>query len=75
MKFEVQLGGQAGKTTRIVDLERDAESWRVTLDGRPVVADVVEVAPNTLSILLAGQSYEMRVNPMKFVWRRPWTAS
>src|SRR6266478_8121490 len=63
MKFEVQLGGQAGKTTRIVDLERDDKGWRVTLDGRPVAADAVEVAPNTLSILLAGQSYEICVAP------------
>src|SRR6266704_1033037 len=63
MKFEVQLAGQAGKSTRIVELERDAEGWRVTLDGRPVAADAVEVAPNTLSILLAGQSYEICVAP------------
>ena len=63
MKFEVQLDGQAGKTTRIVELERDDAGWRVTLDGRPVAADAVEVAPNTLSILLAGQSYEICVAP------------
>src|SRR6266705_1242789 len=63
MKFEVQLAGQAGKSTRIVELERDAEGWRVALDGRPVAADAVEVAPNTLSILLVGQSYEICVAP------------
>lgn len=61
MKFEVQLTGPSGKKTRTVDLERNATGWRVMLDGQPVTADVVEVAPHTLSILLGGQSYEIHV--------------
>jgi len=35
----------------------------VTLDGRPVTVDAVEIAPNTISILLDGQSFEIRVTP------------
>ncbi|HEV8384993.1 MAG TPA: biotin/lipoyl-containing protein [Candidatus Acidoferrales bacterium] len=33
-----------------------------TLDGRPVEADAVEVGPAMYSILLRGQSYEVRVH-------------
>ena len=63
MKFEVQLEDSSGKKSRIVELERDAEGWRVILDGQPVEADVAEIAHHTLSILLNGQSYEIRVTP------------
>ena len=63
MKFEVQLDGWSGKKSRIVELERNASGWRILLDGRTVNADAVEIAPYTLSILLNGQSYEIRVSP------------
>lgn len=63
MKFEVQLEDSSGKKSRIVELERDAEGWRVILDGQPVEADVAEIAPHTLSILLNGQSHEIRLSP------------
>ena len=66
MKLEVQIGGR----TRSFELARethpdDAERlrWVCRLDGRPVEVDVVEVAAGTYSILLAGQSYEVRVRP------------
>ncbi|MGC1482602.1 MAG: biotin/lipoyl-containing protein [Candidatus Acidiferrum sp.] len=61
MKFEVQLAGPCGKKLRTVELERGAERWKIVLDGQPVQADVVEIAPNTLSLLLEGQSYEVRI--------------
>jgi biotin carboxyl carrier protein len=63
MKFEVHLDGPSGKKTRIVELERNAGGWRVILDGQPVDADAVEIAPHTLSILLNGQSHEIRITP------------
>ena len=63
MKYEIQLAGAAGKKIRIVDLERDGNNWRVTLDGQPVAADAAVVAPYTLSILLDGQSHEIHVTP------------
>ncbi len=59
MKVEVRIGAK----TRIVELERNADHWRVTLDGQSLDADVVEIAPNTFSILLHGQSHEIRVTP------------
>jgi biotin carboxyl carrier protein len=63
MKFEVQLTAPSGKRLRIVELERDAERWKISLDGQPVNADAVEIAPNTLSLLLEGQSYEVHITP------------
>jgi biotin carboxyl carrier protein len=59
VKFEVRIGAE----TRIVELEHHADHWRVTLDGQALEADAVEIAPNTFSILLRGQSHEIRVTP------------
>jgi biotin carboxyl carrier protein len=64
VRYEVQLSSStSGEKTCIIELEREAAGWRVTLDGQPVVVDVVEIAPNTLSILLNGQSIEIMVTP------------
>jgi biotin carboxyl carrier protein len=66
MKLEVQIGGR----TRSVELEREAHEerpeesrWVCRLDGRAVDVDVVEVDAGTYSILLGGQSFEVRVRP------------
>jgi biotin carboxyl carrier protein len=59
MKLDVRISGQ----TRTVELERDGDGWRATIDGQSSTADVVEIAPNTLSVLLAGQSHEVCVTP------------
>jgi biotin carboxyl carrier protein len=59
MKFEVRIGGN----TRIVELERNADHWRIALDGQPLDAGAVEIAPHTFSVLLRGQSHEIRVTP------------
>ena len=64
MKFDVQLTSSSGKKLHTVELERDADRWKITLDGHALSADAVEIAPNTLSLLLEGQSYEIRVTPM-----------
>ena len=61
MKFEVQLTGPSGKKLRIVELERDADGWKILLDGQQVRADAVEINPHTLSLLLDGQSYEVHI--------------
>jgi biotin carboxyl carrier protein len=60
MKFEVLLNG----TRRIVELERDAKRLRISLDGEDIDAHAVEIAPNVLSILLDGNSHEVRITPM-----------
>lgn len=59
MKYEVHIGGK----TRVVELAREAEKWSVSLDGEPVDADAVEVAANTFSILIEGESWEVRIAP------------
>jgi biotin carboxyl carrier protein len=63
MKFEIQLGGQNGKA-RIVELAREDDRWRITLDGLAIDADATEIAPNIFSILLNGQSHEVRITPL-----------
>ncbi len=59
MKIEVRIDNG----TRIVELTRDADCWRISLDGEPVDVDAVEIAPNILSILLNGKSHEVRITP------------
>jgi biotin carboxyl carrier protein len=59
MKWEVRID----KQVRVVELEREDDRWRIVLDGQPLDADAVEIAPNTFSILLRGQSHEIRVTP------------
>jgi biotin carboxyl carrier protein len=61
MRFEVQLASPTGTRNHTVDLERLGDQWRISLDGEPVDADVAEIAPHTLSIVLRGESHEIRV--------------
>jgi biotin carboxyl carrier protein len=63
MKFEVQLSGAGGSAKRVVELQRIESGWRISLDGHLLDADVAEVAPHTLSILLRGGVHEVRVAP------------
>jgi biotin carboxyl carrier protein len=57
MKFEVQISGK----TRTVELQRDSDRWKISLDGAPIDADAVEISPSVFSILLNGESYEVRL--------------
>lgn len=64
MRYEVQLASSnSEKKTRVIELEHDASGWHVTLDGSPMAVDAVEIAPNTISILLDGQSFEISITP------------
>ena len=64
MRYEVQLTSfSCGEKKRVIELERDTAGWRVTLDGRPMTVDAVQIAPNILSLLLDGQSFEISVTP------------
>ena len=59
MKYEVLLAGK----TRVVELSGSNDAWKISLDGRELDASVVEVAPNTFSVLLSGESHQIRIAP------------
>jgi biotin carboxyl carrier protein len=63
LKYEVLIGGK----TRIVEIARVPNGlendWQIVLDGIPLEASAVEVAPNTFSILLNGESHQVRIAP------------
>jgi biotin carboxyl carrier protein len=59
VKLEIQLGGRK----RAVELMHRDSKLACTLDGAEVALDPVQVAEGTYSILLEGQSYEVRVYP------------
>jgi len=58
--YEVFLDG----AKRVVELRKTPAGYQITLDGRRLEADAVEVAPNTYSILIEGQSHQIRVAPL-----------
>ena len=57
MKFDVQIAGK----TRTVELQGDSDRWKISLDGAALDADAVEISPNVFSVLLNGESYEVRL--------------
>jgi biotin carboxyl carrier protein len=59
VKYEVTLAGK----TRIVELVRENGSWRILLDGDAQDASAAEVAPYTYSVLLNGESHQIRIAP------------
>jgi biotin carboxyl carrier protein len=63
MKFEVHLNSVAGNSTHIVDLAKDGSSYKVSLDGQPVSADVILAAPNAVSVILNGTAFEIHIAP------------
>jgi biotin carboxyl carrier protein len=62
MKFEIQLSGASGKKKHIVELTPNSEGHGVTLDGQRVEASAVQVSPNTVSVILGGQSFEIHLS-------------
>jgi biotin carboxyl carrier protein len=63
MKFEVHLDSVTGKTKHVVELEKDGSSYKVSLDGQPVDADVILAAPNAVSVILNGAAFEIHIAP------------
>ena len=60
MKFEIQLTGAGGQRKHVVEFERDVST--VSLDGRPVDADAIQIGPNVVSVMLGGQSFEFHIS-------------
>jgi biotin carboxyl carrier protein len=59
VKYEVVMVGK----TRVVELSRADDAWKISLDGKEVEASVMELAPNTFSVLLNGKSHQIRIAP------------
>jgi biotin carboxyl carrier protein len=59
MKYEIRIAGK----NRTVELHRDGARWQIALDGAPTDADAIEIAPGIFSILLNGESHEIRIAP------------
>jgi biotin carboxyl carrier protein len=75
MKLEIALNGKAHQ----VELAHIGERLRCIIDGAPLEADVVEIAPGVYSILVDGESLEARVEPdgrclLLTVANREWKA-
>ena len=61
MKFEIQLTGPNGKRKHVVEIERAGDNCHVALDGQPVNADALQVSPNSVSVMLDGQAFEIHL--------------
>ncbi|HKM67552.1 MAG TPA: biotin/lipoyl-containing protein [Candidatus Acidoferrum sp.] len=62
MKFEIQLTGATCTRKHVVELERKGGVCSAKLDGQPIEADAVQIAPNAISVMLGGQSFEIHVS-------------
>ena len=59
MKIEIELDGKS----RSVEMIHTGERARWSIDGRAIDADAIEVSPGIYSILIGGQSFEVRIAP------------
>ncbi|MGH9690248.1 MAG: biotin/lipoyl-containing protein [Candidatus Acidiferrales bacterium] len=59
MKISVELDGKA----QMLELSRVGDQLQCAIDGRPIAADAVEITPGNYSILIGGQSFDIRVEP------------
>jgi biotin carboxyl carrier protein len=61
MRYQIQFGASPDARLLTADLVFENRFLRGTLDGRPLEAETVEIAPGIYSILVSGQSFEARV--------------
>jgi len=59
LKLEIELDGNL----RTLEMGRAGERLQFSLDGKRLEADALEVAPGVYSVLIAGQSLEVLVEP------------
>ncbi|HET7106040.1 MAG TPA: biotin/lipoyl-containing protein [Candidatus Acidoferrum sp.] len=62
MKFEIQLASASGQLKHAVELNRKGNDCSFALDGKAVDADAVQIAPNVVSVMLGGQSFEFHIS-------------
>jgi len=56
MVYDITISGNIHR----LELQRTEGSWRFRLDGLEISADVEQIDPETLSILVGGKSFEVR---------------
>jgi biotin carboxyl carrier protein len=59
MRLTVSVNG----TSYELEMEPAESGWRCLVDGREMLADVAQIAPDLLSILLNGRSYDVNRGP------------
>jgi biotin carboxyl carrier protein len=57
MKLEIELNG----APHAVEVSRSGKPFQALIDGEPIGADAVEIAPGIYSILIGNRSFEVRV--------------
>lgn len=60
MLYEVIIGGGAGRKTYRLELEKVDNRWQGRLDGQSVNIDALIPRRDVLSLLIDGQSYEVK---------------
>ncbi len=61
MMFHLEIGGRSCQVE--VEPADTPGQWRIRVDAQPVEADVHLVRPGVLSLLIAGQSYRIVLDP------------
>jgi biotin carboxyl carrier protein len=57
--YDITIGGKIHR----LELRRIEDGWLCRLDGREISVDAEQIDPDTLSILIGGESYEVRREP------------
>jgi biotin carboxyl carrier protein len=63
MKIEVRLNGANGSRKHTVELEPAGAGYRITLDGQLIEGDATLVGPDSVSVLIGGQAFEVHLTP------------
>lgn len=54
--YEILIEGRPHK----LELTREGEHWRCTVDGEPIDANAIVTRPDVLSIVIGGHAYEVK---------------
>ena len=60
MKFQAEIDGQE-RTVELTPAHAAGDARRIVVEGREWTADIVEVEAGIFSVLIGGQSFEVRV--------------
>jgi biotin carboxyl carrier protein len=63
MKFEVHLSGAKGSAKHTVELEPNGTGYTIALDGQVIEGDATLISPDTVSVLIGGQAFDVHLAP------------